>query len=382
MDLRRMYATVKPRAFSGPFLQAAARLDAAQPGFLLSLLYGSSMKRQAIFAVLATIDLDDPQAMLDRLEGASDVLGCAETLDHSARLARALVVSRAKRIVEMAYGSCPDGYLGLLARLGPEPVEPNVYETAFRFFASPKNPARAKVLGQLAGRLSAEKILILERLDGVLVHRAVVDRLFDATTQVDGLVAFVAMLRKLCDATDAEITESLDQIPTSDRDLRPWARRWARRMRRLPVTPPIPETAPEFEVLFGSALETHGRQFQNCAGDFVNRVLMGRNLLYQHHNGGNRLVIVLEALSGGRWVVADIRGPRNAYPERRETEEVRARLAEYGVLYPRTLPMESKPLAGLRHLLDVYDMPFINGPDAEGEPALSLLESTCGAEAA
>ena len=73
------------------------------------------------------------------------------------RRSRALILMKPRRVIEALFGSCPDGYLGLLARLGCDPqYGKETYRAAFDLFADPRNRRRAKVLGQLPGRITAD----------------------------------------------------------------------------------------------------------------------------------------------------------------------------------------------------------------------------------
>ena len=76
-------------------------------------------------------------------------------LDPLAHTARALVVSKPRQIIQALFGAVPDGLLGALARLGPQPLsDPSLYRELFALFAHPMHRARANLLRQASGKLT------------------------------------------------------------------------------------------------------------------------------------------------------------------------------------------------------------------------------------
>ena len=142
--------------FGGFPLETACKLDASFPGYLNRVLYASPLKRQAQFAAYAEIDFTQPGFLAARLRDLAPAL-CDPNLDPVAQIARALTSLRARQIMQGVYGGVPKGFLGLLARLGGDPLpDPADYRLAFSLFADPANKARAKVFGQIEGHIRAE----------------------------------------------------------------------------------------------------------------------------------------------------------------------------------------------------------------------------------
>ena len=82
-----------------------------------------------------------------------------------AQIARALTGLRARQIAKGVYGTLPDGFLGLLARLGADPLpDPADYRLAFDLFNDPANKARAKLLRQVEGQIKPTKIRVVASL--------------------------------------------------------------------------------------------------------------------------------------------------------------------------------------------------------------------------
>lgn len=355
----------QPRPFSGSYLETACRLDAAYPGFLNSVLRASDLRRAAIFAALAEIKLSGIDDLAARLRSIPS-LACHADFGTYAQIARALMAARAREIVRAIYSDLPDGYLGLLARLGPDPLpDRGLYRVAFNLFNNPANKARGKLLRQLTGTLSATKIEVAARLDPVLLHPAAFERLYDVN-RVETLHAALAIIRALVpEATDEALRRSLDGLSPADRGLSQWVQRWLRRMTRLPVTPPIPENDPELRLLSGPDMIELGRRFRNCAADRIAYLAVGSRLFFEWVGPGSPAVVELRALSGGRFVVEDLKGLRNAAPEQEVAAAIRARLEAAGVLSYCGFG-QGEVSTGLMHLLGTWDHEH-----AEPEPFLA-----------
>lgn len=275
--------TCLPREFGGYSLNFAARLEASLPHVILKIYYASDLNRQATFAVAAEVDLDQPQDFLGRIaQHAPDILLGMEHLDPHAKLGRALILLKPRRIVEALFGSCPDGYLGLLSRLGGGPLhDKKTYRNAFELFADPRHSPRAKVLGQLPGRITPEQISVAAGLADVLVHRAVIERC--RPDEVQALNAFVVMITGRCNATPVSIRQSLDKLNlgTAGVGMNEWAEGWLARQVRLPFDPPIPATDPDLKLCLGVELTSLGRRLRNCAANRKSYAFLSERLVYE-----------------------------------------------------------------------------------------------------
>ncbi len=230
-----------PREFRGYSLNVAARLEASLPHFLLHLYYANSLRRQNFFAFSTEIDLDHPEDFLRRIEmQAPDVLADVGHLDPLAQVARALILLKPKRVLEILFGECPDGLLGLLSRFGSQPVYgAETYRLVFELLSRPENRRRAKVLRQWEGQLRAEHVALAAGLHEALLHPAVLSR--SKPAEIPALNAFVEMITILCDATPALIKESLDALPVIVKGVKigEWAQTWMNRQVRLSVPPAV-----------------------------------------------------------------------------------------------------------------------------------------------
>lgn len=328
------------REFRGYALNFAVRLEASSPHLILMLLQASSQRRQAFWAASAAaeIDLDHPEVFLAKIrERAPDVLADLGHVDPLAQIARALVLMKPRRTLEILYGSCPDGLLGLFDRFGSQPVYgPETYRLAFELFSRPEHRKRAKVLGQLPGQIRPEHVTVVASLDDVLVHRAVLERV--RLGEVAALNSFVQMIVPLCDATPELIGESLNSLPvgTSGVRMTEWAEGWMARQIRLPFDPPIPANDPDLRLRLGAELDSLGRRLRNCASQRKSYSFLSERLIYEVIGFGEPAVLELLRLTSGgevKWACEDLRAPRNRRVSPEMAVWIQSKLDQYGIFY-------------------------------------------------
>ncbi len=352
--------TFEPREYGGATLKVAAHLDAACPGFLLSTIYASCLKRQALFAAFAVINLDATEVFASRLEAAApDVFVGLDHLDSSARIARSLVALRAKRIIEATFGECPPGLLGAFARLGSEPLDPKVYGVLFDVFSDPRHRHRASVLGQLPGLIHPDHIKVVTGLDDALVHLVAVERTKPA--ELTALNAFAGLIADLCNATPEAIKRSLDKLKsgTNGVGMGEWVQGWLGRQVRLPFDPPIPANDPDFRLCLGVELTSLGRRLRNCAGQRQSYTFLGERLVYEVVGFGEPAALELLRLTTGaesKWVCEDLRAPRNRRVSAELAAAVQFKLDHHGILY-QSLEQPTDNERALHKLLD-HTTPF------------------------
>lgn len=346
-----------PREFRGYSLNFAARLEASFPHFIF---YASNLARQAIFAVAAEVDLDQPQDFLGRIaQHAPDVLADLGHLDPLAQIARALILLKPRRTIQALYGECPDGFIGLLSRLGSDPLDRETYRNAFELFADPRHRQRAKVLGQLPGRINAEHIAVVAGLDDTLVHRVALERA--KPVEISALNAFVSMITDLCNATPASIRQSLDKlnVGTTGVGMNEWADGWLARQVRLPFDPPIPADDPDLKLCLGVELTSLGRRLRNCAANRKSYTFLSERLIYEVVRPGEQAALELIRLTTGdqtKWVCEDLRAPRNRRVRPELAAWVQSKLDEYGILY-QSVRQPTDEEQALHKLLD-HTTPF------------------------
>lgn len=350
-----------PRPVLGYALDVAARLESVHSNFLLRLLYSSDLSRQIFYAFCVECGLDQSQLFIDRIaERAPDVLTGTECLGEVERTARALILLKPRQVIECVYGQCPNGFLGLLSRLGCDPQgTKETYRAAFDLFSNPRHRQRAKVLGQLPGRVTAEHIAVVAGLDDVLVHRVAVHRTKPA--EVDALNAFARMIVELCNATPETIKHSLDKLnlDTKGVGMDEWARGWLGRQVRLPFDPPIPSEEPDLKLRLGVELDSLGRRFRNCAASRKSFTFLSERVLYEVVKPGEQAVVELRRLTTGdqtNWACEDLRGKSNRRVSPELATWVQSKLDQHGILYQSLTPPAVEEQA-LHKLLD-HTTPF------------------------
>jgi hypothetical protein len=374
-----------PQPLRGETLDIAVRLEAHHPHFLMRYMTATSLARQSFFSAVAELDLDQPDAFLLKIQQhAPAVFAESSHLDPLAQIARALIQMKPRKVLEVIFGRCPDGLAGLLARVGPTPFyRKDLYRTAFELCAKPQNRQRLKALGQLQGLVRPEQILMASELDDVLVHRAVLERA--RPVEVASLNAFARLLPRLCDASDNDIRESLDQLPSNVRGVAigEWAQSWLKRQVRLPVPVPIPANDPDFQVRIGADQEGLGRRFRNCAGSLLSFAFTGERVLVEWVREGEEAVIDLALVRTGseyRWQCENLSRPRNRRVSATVARAIRERFDQFGILY-RFNPMPCDEQQGIAALLDhslsatfVDQRALANADDEHVERLLDDLE--------
>ncbi|WP_306222533.1 hypothetical protein [Bosea beijingensis] len=319
---------------------------------------------------------------IDRIaERAPNVLIGTECLGELERTARALILLKPRQVIECVYGQCPNGFLGLLSRLGCDPQgTKETYRAAFDLFSNPRHRQRAKVLGQLPGRVTAEQIAVVAGLDDALVHRAVVEKAKSA--EVRALNQFATMIRDFCGATPSSIRASLDKlnVGTKGVGMGEWAQGWIGRQVRLPFDPPIPASDPDFRLCLGVELTSLGRRLRNCAGQRQSYTFLGERLIYEVVGFGEPAAFELLRLTTGadsKWVCEDLRAPRNRRVSPELAAAVQFKLDHYGILY-QSLAHPTVEEEALHKLIDhttpfAWDVRREEADDADGDADLHAL---------
>jgi hypothetical protein len=253
-----------------------------------------------------------------------------------AQIARALILLKPRRVLEVLYGSCPDGLLGLFDRFGSQPLYgPETYRLAFELFSKPEHRKRAKVLGQFPGQIRPEHVAIVANLDDRLLHRSVLERVRKG--EVEALNNFVEMIVDLCDATPELIRESLDVMAVGTTGVRidEWVQGWLARQVRLAVDLPIPADDPHLRLRVGGELASLGRRLRNCAGQRMGGCFAGDRLIYEFCGHGEEAVIELERLTSGsevRWLLSGAFRARNRRISPTVAVAIQEKLDQFGIL--------------------------------------------------
>lgn len=289
-----------------------------------------------------------------------------------------LQVRRPRDLVRSILAGPPVGFLGVLRRLGPDPVgEPRIYYDCARMHLS-KDPAdrrRVRVLGQIAGNLVGAQIQVVDALDPLLLHPALVGRLYELR-QVAEIHAALSYIRARCSgATDDAIRASLGRIrPDGHRgDL---VKFWAARFDRPPVKLDLRDD-PTMSVLdSAAALTDAGKRFKNCLGSKINEVFLGAFAFVEiRHDDGVEFGSIAELRHTNQGYVLEglyARENRRVHPRR--AQAARKKLAAYGVALLAHAPGEVEPVVAAARLLNEHALVEADNDTGWGIELLEVAE--------
>ncbi|MBM1169622.1 hypothetical protein [Microvirga arabica] len=323
---------LRPKSFSGWALSPAIELDNATPSFLTFIFLASSLKRQAIFSALAALTREGPESLAARLRSLAPT-DCHSDQNPHEEIARALLTtSRAREIVRAVYGEAPDGLLGMLSRIGAEPLcEPDLYFRLFETFADPQHRMRRDVLRRRSGSITATQIEIVHHLEPVLVHGNILRHIY-SISQAESANAALALVRGTVSfATDDVIRQSIENLGEKT-DLAEFFNRWLQKMDNPPACPPIPKDDPDVAVMTsGEAMASLGRRFRNCSTTRIVYIAQGAEALLEWKRPPG-LVAQCHRLTNGGWVLTQIYARDNGRVDPAEAGVFRRKLESLGVL--------------------------------------------------
>lgn len=240
---------------------ALVKLDDDVPGVLSRVLTAAPARRQAIFAGLAAHEVkagvfDPGDALLP--------MSFAEVVRHG----------RANDILRMTFGDVPDGYPGLLERIGERPLDrPDDYLAIHQILA--RNDVRAADALPGSGRITRRKLEVLSSLNPLWHHANALERLDTGAEAIKFNLA-VDFVQSVCSrASDEAVAGAIAQMrPTST--LARLLDRFLRRADRLPLNPvQIGDNELRPLISMRDYMEA-GRKYRNCLGSKLSHVAAGR----------------------------------------------------------------------------------------------------------
>lgn len=382
--------SLTPKIYSGWALDRAIILDGACPGLLASTLYFGAARRQAVLLLLASYDWFGQAEIARRLRPVAEDTDAPGNSDPAVIGRAILLLRRPRDLVRVLFGTVPDGLLGAMQRLGPDPVGgPETYKELQRLFFSTAAPDRhrVKVLGQMSGSLVGAQIEIVSLLDPMLLHPAFVANVYE-TQQVADLNAALAYVRARCSgATDEAIRSSLARLKPGDHrsTLYKW---WMRRFDRLPRT--LDTRGDPTLVILGSvdALSNAGRRYANCLQSKVGEVYLGNYVYIEYRPAAPEPGVIAELrVTTQGFLLEGLYARKNCKVRLERAATVRRKLAACGVALYDHAPGERDLVAAAAQVLNQYNFAE---PDNTGwgvefdEPPANDLEEleTVASEAA
>jgi hypothetical protein len=326
-------------------------------GLLADIAASSGLKRQAAFALLATIAVDEIPVFFARLGGTH--------LD----LASTIRTRRARDLLTAAFDRdhVPTGYLRALGRIGPDPLaNPACYKRLLDVFTHPAEARKAHVL-RYCGSLNATKIAAVDTLDPVLLDPEIVSSLLGSSSidQLNGLLRFI---KRVCSsATDEEIVAAFRQ------QVGGWnrvAERWLTKADRFP-NPPF-DVAGLVPLTNAKDMTETGATMKNCLSTKIGEVLLGFAYYYRGEveipsAGSTPAIVELTPVSDGRWMIVGVHGPRHRSLPPEIVHRAVQPLLDQGALACAGIRPEAEKLAGVLglHRWDEFRLPVIPEPGEE-----------------
>lgn len=330
-----------------PLKRHLGLIEQASPGFLWKVFGTRHQWRQAAFAAFSTGILDDPDVFLNRAHGPSLTRG--SWCDTIAEVGATLLRMRPREIVEAAFGSSPDGYLGALEKCGFDALSEDVYARLHAIYAS-NDPAirlRKRCLTQLPdfkeGYLAA-----VEKLDQAILSPTIIKRhpSMRSANRLNEQVAAVRLLVSTAD--DNSIRASLE---SDEWDHFPgWIERWLRKADK-----PLPRSLPtddidSLERITPATARKVGMEFENCLGRdpecLSSRMILGAFAMVAWRDAG--LLIEMVLLDDNSWIVRRVHARKNGEVTKQMLLNVRSMLEPLGI----TVPISAAPPPELAPMLE------------------------------
>jgi len=331
------------RALTGWPLEAALVLDeAAGGGFLRASCSAGQQWRQAFAAALAGGLLNHPDLFLRRTLGSDP--GGQSWSSLACEVAALLPLMRPREIVEAGLGTCPDGYLGALGKLGVEPMSADAYVRLLDLFTSsnPEVKKRSRVVRELPA-LSESQLAAIEVLDAALLHPAVA-RFTRTSPQAEALNSALTLIRSCCSsATYEAVQQSLSVFGTSGQPR--WVRNWLAKADIGSVALQIDD--PEIEVVHPGNAGRVAKSYSNCLGAMATKLLVGTWAAVVYRPA--ELILTFSKLADDRWVMTGVYARANATVSAESRERARLKVRQLGprfILAAET-PVELQGVAGM-----------------------------------
>ena len=292
-------------------------LDELAPGLIRRVVVAAPIVRQAIFLTLAhwsALPTFGPEA-----PSRSVATSTAETLRSG----------RAKDIVAHQFGAVPEGLLGALERIGPNPLhEPHCYARLWAFFTD-RDRRKATALREV-GKTTASALWVLDTLDPLLLHAEVLKRI-ETVQQAHDLNRSIRLLKSVCSAaTDEAISRAIAGMRGPEA-LSRLVHRFLRRADRFPPHPIVGDHELRPLTSAREFIEA-SRAYRNCLATMIGEALMGRVAFAELATASVNAICEFRPLSGGcGWLLTDVHTARNGIVSTDLRETAQQKCAEVGV---------------------------------------------------
>jgi hypothetical protein len=309
----------------GLFHDLIVQLDLVDPGLLGWLTRLNRDRQQVMFAVLSRAA--GHLLSVQRLRSSTPLI--APDLSSLKPLTAEMRQGRSRDLIQAQFGSCPDGFLGALARV-PVPQPVIFYSKLHQVLSNPNQVHIAKVVRHIPA-LDIKRLAVLLTLDPViLVPRFA--RKVKSLQEAEDLNVAVRLIREQMgfEACDAALRNSVNAI--SDKTtVGEWLTSWFQRVGR--VTSPALDLGSGWAALdTGKKLSRVAIRLQNCLSSPDRLVGALAGCVFYYANVSRGLVVEVQPLGLNRTLVlAGIYGRGNMHVLRRVREEVEALFLAAGV---------------------------------------------------
>lgn len=290
------------------------KLDDEAPGVIARVLTASPARRQSIFAALAA------QEMSDGPSGAHDdllPLSLAEVVRHG----------RSSDILRHAFRDVPQGFPGLLERIGERPL-PRARDYVALHDLVAGGDLRGVDALRGSGRITFRKLEVLSSLDPRWCHANSLSRI-DTPAEAIRFNSAIEFVQAVCARAHDEVVAAAIANMASTSTLPRLLDRFVRRADRLPEHP---IQAGDNELRPFTTMRDYldaARRYRNCLGSKLDYVAARRLAIAEFRD--EALLEFRPMTAGAAWMLWAIHGSRNSPVPLRVCEAADTKIDALGI---------------------------------------------------
>ncbi len=270
------------------------KLDDEAPGIIARVLTASPARRQSIFAALAAHEING-------------VLTCAQDDLLPMSLAEVVRHGRSSDILRHAFRDVPQGFPGLLERIGDRPL-PRARDYVALHDLLAGGDIRSAAALRDSGRITLRKLEVLSSLDPRWHHANALARI-DTPAEAIRFNSAVQFVQEVASRATDEVVAAAIANMTPASSLAPLLDRFVRRADRLPRHP---IQVGDNELRPFTAMRDYvnaARAYRNCLADKLGHVAAGHLAVAEFR--GEALLEFRPMTAGAGWMLWATHGDRN-----------------------------------------------------------------------
>lgn len=336
------HLTIRPTPLPKWVLDRLVACDEVYPGVLRRFFTTSNLRRQCICLALSNFQIDDPKKLADRLRPSGDDHG-NQYIDAFALIGHAILTYRARNIVRTLYPGA-QGLIGILTKLGAEPLNMQDYRALVELHTQPRHRSRLNALRQIK-RITPTIIQTVLNLEPPYALHSVVRRIQGPEAARDFARTIELIKRINPQAGDHALVASLKALGTTS-SIADWVNRWLGKATQFLVRAPMPDDDAFKCLSSASKMKDAGRRFGNCLETKIGAAALSRTCFIEYRPIPT--IIELARLNRG-FLLDGLYGPSNARPDPSALRAIYPRLEAAGVL------MFSRQTDAVARLAGIYD---------------------------